>query len=671
MDASDELGFAEDYDDEAARLIREKYGVPEPEGESDDEDGKGGEMPRDDGSGAAVGAKFQGDFDFQGAGFQQVQSLTEDNATLVAQMDEKNSEIDRLTDLIAAIEPIPGMEPEKFLDIMQGGELVDQDPRDVKIVQLAKAKRNMNLALQKEKDRVHLLEGEIERLKEIAENKVYPQKMHSKKHEEAKAEVAAEADKDRQIDTYKARSQTLSRQVMEVRVKLHAAERDLKAATAALQREVGPKADLAKILKDGGENNWRGRAQKMSLMKAKIRDLEQQLEESKGADEPRRPTRAPTVDDQAKAELRAMNAERQRAVEAITEDYHRVAEEAEAYKKKAEASKLRMRTLENEQKKMKTHLKTLLSKATKDDEFVDALRQEVADLRRKNAGLTGDLRSTRSDLERSVSTLGNTTVDGEDATLRSQLDNAMRRLDAQEKIIQSLRGEIRIARSNKPTGSRSGDGHGGGGGASSKPPLGSGRPSSAERVRAAAKRESEFADANLKLLQMDNVRMSEAQNLLKNQLREVQDREEGHIEQIAELQRALATRERELGVQRSGIAARTQQKPTPDKVAALQEAHDTLKEENAALRRSFRKQISARDEELAVAREQLESQQRLYGEQLERFRKKNAALAEAGSDGTDEMEMANLKRDNEVLRRELTDVRLKYQQLNARMMRES
>ena len=85
--------------------------------------------------------KFEGDFDWDG--FSGAQKLSEQNAELVTQLDAKDKEIDELHVLMRAIEPIPGLDPEKFLDVMQGNEMVDQDYRDSKIVDLSKKLKNM------------------------------------------------------------------------------------------------------------------------------------------------------------------------------------------------------------------------------------------------------------------------------------------------------------------------------------------------------------------------------------------------------------------------------------------------------------------------------------------------------------------------------------------------
>jgi len=192
-------------------------------------------------------------------------------------------------------------------------------------------------------------------------------------------------------------------------------------------------------------------------------------------------------------------------------------------------------------------------------------------------------------------------------------------------------------------------------------------------VRAAAKREAEFADANLKMLQMDNMKLQEARDLLREQLREADAREEELISQVTALQARCSKYERELGVQRSGIPAKAERARAPT-AAAFEEMKaqlEAVSEENAALRRTYRKGIEKRDSEVAQLRAQLEEQQRLYSQQIEGFRKRADDMRSGDAEAAGSEDFARLKRDNEVLLQELTDVRAKYQALNARFMRET
>jgi len=84
----------------------------------------------------------------------------------------------------------------------------------------------------------------------------------------------------------------LSSRLNEYRVKAAEFEREVKRARAALRKEVGPKADLERVVDEG--SNWRGRAQKIVMLKAKVKQLQEQVNEhSTKAD----------VDSRARAEI--------------------------------------------------------------------------------------------------------------------------------------------------------------------------------------------------------------------------------------------------------------------------------------------------------------------------------------------------------------------------------
>lgn len=125
------------------------------------------------------------------------------------------------------------------------------------------------------------------------------------------------------------------------------------------------------VVDDG--TNWRGRAQKIVMLKAKVRELQGRLQDQGPRSD---------VDGRARAELQVtchsscadappslprvlviptftqlMEAERKRSVEALTEEFHAVQEQAVQYKRKAEAAKARVTVLERQTKKAKENIK--------------------------------------------------------------------------------------------------------------------------------------------------------------------------------------------------------------------------------------------------------------------------------------------------------------------------
>lgn len=90
------------------------------------------------------------------------QDLVQRTDGLVRKLDEKNREIDRLCTLLESVAVVPGMKPDRILDIYDNIAEEPIDLRDSKIVHLAKKVRGLTLALNKEKSLRHASESQVE-----------------------------------------------------------------------------------------------------------------------------------------------------------------------------------------------------------------------------------------------------------------------------------------------------------------------------------------------------------------------------------------------------------------------------------------------------------------------------------------------------------------------------
>jgi len=70
------------------------------------------------------GEKFSGEFKWDGFG--DVQKLSTENNELAHQLQETRKELARMQVAMKASEPIEGLDPSRFLDVMEGTEMVDQ-----------------------------------------------------------------------------------------------------------------------------------------------------------------------------------------------------------------------------------------------------------------------------------------------------------------------------------------------------------------------------------------------------------------------------------------------------------------------------------------------------------------------------------------------------------------
>lgn len=123
--------------------------------------------------------------------------------------------------LLEALEPVPGLDAEAFMDVMHGSEMIDQDIRDAKIVHQAKKIKKLTVSMNKERGRTAAIQDKLERAQKEMEN------METKKGDTEGsptngAQSAAKA----------------NRKVEEYRMKLENANEQLKQYHRALVKEV-------------------------------------------------------------------------------------------------------------------------------------------------------------------------------------------------------------------------------------------------------------------------------------------------------------------------------------------------------------------------------------------------------------------------------------------------
>ena len=168
---------------------------------------------------------------------------------LVAALDEKNRELEKLAVVVESITPLPGMDPEKYLLLASGDEDAP-DFRDGKIVALAKKTRKLTEALRKEKGLATKLMRENESLEkrcaQIEEDKatVVAQMQDRRPVSSEETEVMMEELRKLRKDN-KASSKTID----ELKRKVHEKEQRMKAMERTLVKELGDAVDMEKVRK--------------------------------------------------------------------------------------------------------------------------------------------------------------------------------------------------------------------------------------------------------------------------------------------------------------------------------------------------------------------------------------------------------------------------------------
>eukprot|EP00607_Mallomonas_marina_P010710 CAMPEP_0182421090 /NCGR_PEP_ID=MMETSP1167-20130531/6309_1 /TAXON_ID=2988 /ORGANISM="Mallomonas Sp, Strain CCMP3275" /LENGTH=419 /DNA_ID=CAMNT_0024597867 /DNA_START=12 /DNA_END=1272 /DNA_ORIENTATION=+ len=306
---------------------------------------------------------------------------------LVIKLDEKNKELEKLCTLLEAIEPIPGLDPDKFLQAMEdpSGE-GPTDFRDAKILQLAKKCRTLTVALNKERGGGHSKKQEIEDLQLRCEQ--LQKELNMVSSPAARAVMSKEREKERERERdgrenggneeskdMRKELQSAQKQVEDLRRKYHNSQEETKKYQRVLMKELGEGVSIEQAVEEG----WRGRAQQIIMLKNKIKRLEASVAPTGAAVSAVRSKsgkQLSEIEQRAMDELADMSNDRQQAIEALTEEHSRVLEESQQLKQKLEAQKARIRILENDSSKQKNQIKVLLEKTTADDELVEALRAE-------------------------------------------------------------------------------------------------------------------------------------------------------------------------------------------------------------------------------------------------------------------------------------------------------
>ncbi|KAA0146812.1 hypothetical protein FNF29_07788 [Cafeteria roenbergensis] len=419
-------------EDEGA-AIRARYGVPQPAR----------------GAGAGMG------WDESAAA--ELERLSRQNEQLVDRIAGKDVEIERLEQTLLAVQAPPGIDVGRMLDAA-GGD-AGADVRDAKIVDLAKRNRELARTVGKAKRAI----ADARRRAAEAEARAAAAEDEAASSAAAGAAAAGPAGQhggsrtgspaggaEEELRRAQAQAKAARARIEGLQHRLDAAQAEAKAARRALAAEVGPGEELEAVLAaaglasaaaapggsgrgDDGESvatgasgagagspakrrlGWRGRAQRIIKLKAKLAELQRngvsQAGPGGGVSRPRA-GQAPAagVDDQARAVIGAMEGQRQRAAEELSEALEAEQASHADTQRRLDAARARVSSLQREAAQLREGARTLVDKSDVDDKLVAALRAERV-------------------------------------SLQQQLSQGQaRRLDAQEKLIRDLRAQLREAK---------------------------------------------------------------------------------------------------------------------------------------------------------------------------------------------------------------------------------
>ncbi|GMH70789.1 hypothetical protein TL16_g05495 [Triparma laevis f. inornata] len=409
------------------------------------------------GAGGEGGAKFTGDFDWGEQMGPMVQQLQTENSTLKGDLSKKKAQVKKLGIMLNALEPIPGVDAEKLLNVMnEKGEPVHNDMKDVKIIQMAKKIRNITYELNKQKglgkkaeETILMLDQELEKKQDEIDSLATPQARAAIMKTMVGGVEALEPTGSSNSHATK----KLSHDLQEMRHKFEIMKEKNRVLEQKILQEVGGEGvaseKLAKIMDDG----WKGRAQQIVMLKTKMKRLEANNKtggmmeaSSRGGTRRANSTTAQQrvaannlrhdVDFKAQQELNEMDRMKQQGVEELGKSYEKAKDDLQKVERKFQSAKTRVGCLEQDNMKMRDGMKVFVGKASNDDKLVDMLKSEVQELKKKLR--KSSERQAKMKQERA-------TFNGEGQVvenLKGQISHLQNQNGHQERIINQLRADL-------------------------------------------------------------------------------------------------------------------------------------------------------------------------------------------------------------------------------------
>ncbi|XP_034615717.1 coiled-coil domain-containing protein 13 isoform X3 [Trachemys scripta elegans] len=201
---------------------------------------------------------------------------------------------------------------------------------------------------------------------------------------------------------------------MELRNQLQTTKQELKMMQKLLASEVGEDVNIQNLLTISG--SWRGRAQQILVLQGKLRELENQLGQSKSrasvsnVDEEMLALTDPrklSAQEKNLLRIRSLEKEKKEALEKLSGEHNTLQKDHEDVKKKLDASKARNKVLsnENEQKQMHEILKHLSLQDEKNKESQQSLGQHLNSEAQKQSSLIGQLQQMVAEGEAKIKEL--------------------------------------------------------------------------------------------------------------------------------------------------------------------------------------------------------------------------------------------------------------------------
>ena len=396
------------------------------------------------------------------------QEFAQRTERLIAALDQKNKELEKYAVLVESTSIVPGMDLEKYQALIASDEDAP-DPRDHKIISLAKKVRNLSDNLRREKnaksnsDRKNI---ELERKCNLLETQIDDINTMNNKNKLSKNNNTNSNNNNNNNNnddnSMKENSKSLKREINilqkqneDFRSNQYTLQEEIKKMKRLISKEVGDGDIMNEALNI--DSGWRGRAQHIVMLKSKVRKLENELLQYKNGDNiinnndittnNNKSSRMnkilsnPTVDMKAESSIANMTAERTRAVESVMMENSKMEGIINNLEKKGVAQQARVKVLEKEVTEQRNSLSTMVDKADSDHQLIQALRDEIKRLQITNRKKEGIIQETKKSVNsRTINAQGKDVKDNTDINaLKRLITQQNEQLDMQEGMIKELR----------------------------------------------------------------------------------------------------------------------------------------------------------------------------------------------------------------------------------------